>query len=93
MKNEAVVQRQAVSLRNLENKIGWLATSLSNIPQGHLPSSTKGLRREGKEYCKVINLKSKKDVHIHVGAPKRRVELVLTQQETQIEKEPQQSTF
>ena len=57
VKNEAVVQSHSVSLRNLENQIGQLATALSNIPQGSLPSNTEDPRREGKEHCKVINLR------------------------------------
>ncbi|KAH9780492.1 hypothetical protein KPL71_008099 [Citrus sinensis] len=67
VKNEAVVQNHTVSLRNLENQIGQLAAALSNIPQGSLPSNTEDPRREGKEHCKVINLRSGKDVHSPVG--------------------------
>ena len=74
MKNEAVVQTYTVSLRNLENQIGQLAAVLSNRPQGSLPSNTEDPRREGKEHCKVINLRSGKDVHSPVGVPKRRAE-------------------
>ena len=52
MKNEVVVQSQAVTLRNLENQIGQLATSLSNRPQGSSPINTEDPRKEGKEHCK-----------------------------------------
>ena len=45
MKNEAVVQSQDISLRNLENQIGQLATALSNRPHGSLPSNTEDPRR------------------------------------------------
>ncbi|KAH9657995.1 hypothetical protein KPL70_023310 [Citrus sinensis] len=62
VKNEAVVQSHALSLRNLENQIGQLATALSNKPQGSLPSNIKNPRREGKEHCKVINLRYGKDI-------------------------------
>ena len=41
----------------------------------------------------MINLRSGKDVHIPTGVPKRRVEHVSIQEETHIEKEPQQPTF
>ncbi|KAH9667508.1 hypothetical protein KPL70_021064 [Citrus sinensis] len=61
VKNEAVVQSHAASLRNLENQIGQLATAVSNRPQGSLPSNTENPRREGKEHCKVINLRSGKE--------------------------------
>ena len=40
MKNEAILQSQAVSLRNLENQIGQLATAMSSRPQGSLSSNT-----------------------------------------------------
>ena len=86
MKNEAVVQSHTVSLRNLENQIGQLAAALSNRPQGSLPSNTEDPRREWKEHCKVINLRSAKDVHSLVGVPKRRAEPTSIQKETQIEK-------
>lgn len=78
MKNEAVVQSQAVSLRNLRNQIGQLVTTLSNKPQGSLHNNIKDLRRERKEHCKVINLRSQKGVDIPVGVLKKRVKLTLT---------------
>ncbi|KAH9768947.1 hypothetical protein KPL71_011805 [Citrus sinensis] len=67
VKNGAVVQSHIVSLRNLENQIGQLATALSNRPQGSLPNNTEDPRREWIEHCKVINLRSGKDVHSPVG--------------------------
>ena len=78
MKNEVVVQSQVISLRNLENQIGLLAIALSNIPHGYLLSNIEDPRREGKEYCKVINLRFRKHVHIPVCVQKKRVELVST---------------
>ncbi|KAH9801229.1 hypothetical protein KPL71_000949 [Citrus sinensis] len=69
-----------------------LAAALSNRPQGSLPSNTEDPRREEKEHCKVINLRSGKDVHSPVCVPKRRVEPTSIQKETQIEKESQSST-
>ena len=63
---------------------------MSNRPQGSLPSNTKDRRREEKEYCKVINLRSGKGVDIPVGMPKRKMEPDPTKEETQIEEEPQQ---
>ncbi|KAH9762943.1 hypothetical protein KPL70_001000 [Citrus sinensis] len=70
-----------------------LATALSNIPQGSLPSNTEDPRREGKEHCKVINLRSGKDVYSPVGAPKRKIESTQSQEDTQVEKKSQSSTF
>ena len=90
VKNEIVVQSQAVSWRNLKNQIGQLATILSNRPQGSLPSNTKDPRRDGKEQCKVINLRSRKGVDILIGMSKKRMEFVPTREKTQIEEEWQQ---
>ena len=93
MRNEAVVQSHTVSLRNLENQIGQLATALSNRPQGSLPSNTKDPRREGKEHCKVINLRSGKDIDSSVSVPKRRIESNKGKEDTQVEKGSQFFTF
>ncbi|XP_062118572.1 uncharacterized protein LOC133832214 [Humulus lupulus] len=38
VKNEAMIQSQAASLRNLENQVGQLANELRNRPHGSLPS-------------------------------------------------------
>ncbi|XP_062080885.1 uncharacterized protein LOC133785683 [Humulus lupulus] len=59
-KNDAVIQSQASSLRNLEMQLGQLANDLKNRPQGSLPSDTENPRRDGKEHCKAINLRSGK---------------------------------
>ncbi|KAH9698291.1 hypothetical protein KPL71_023958 [Citrus sinensis] len=45
-KNEVIVQSQAVSLRNLENQMGQLATAMSSRTQGSLPNNTEDPRRE-----------------------------------------------
>ena len=87
MKNEAVVQSHTVSLRNLENQIGQLAVALSNRPQGSLPSNTEDPRREGKEHCKVINLRSGKDIDSSIGVLKRRIDSNKGKEDTQVEKE------
>ncbi|KAM6550733.1 hypothetical protein CsatB_000541 [Cannabis sativa] len=51
-KNDAVIQSQAASLRNLEVQLGQLANDLKNRPQGTLPSDTENPRRDCKEHCK-----------------------------------------
>ncbi|XP_052299243.1 uncharacterized protein LOC127902982 [Citrus sinensis] len=48
VRNEAVVQSHTVSLRNLENQIGQLATALSNRPQGSLPVIQRTQEEKGK---------------------------------------------
>ena len=52
MKNEAVVQTYTVSLRNLENQIGQLATAISNRPHGSLPINTEDQEEKGNSTAK-----------------------------------------
>ncbi|XP_060965191.1 uncharacterized protein LOC133034172 [Cannabis sativa] len=59
-KNDAVIQSQVASLRNLELQLGHLANELKARPQGSLPSDTENPRRDGKEQCKSIHLRSGK---------------------------------
>ncbi|KAH9678667.1 hypothetical protein KPL71_025809 [Citrus sinensis] len=93
MKNETVVQSHTAYLRNLENQIGQLATAVSNRPQGSLPSNTENPRRERKEHCKVINLRSRNEADSSVGIPNRRIKSNQGQEDTQVEKKSQSSTF
>ncbi|KAM6564131.1 hypothetical protein CsatB_024129 [Cannabis sativa] len=67
-KNDAVIQSQAASLRNLEVQLGQLANDLKNRPQGTLPSDTENPRRDGKEHCKAITLRSGKILESNVVA-------------------------
>ncbi|XP_060961982.1 uncharacterized protein LOC133032150 [Cannabis sativa] len=67
-KNDAVIQSQAASLRNLEVQLGQLANDLKNRPQGTLPSDTENPRREGKEHCKAVTLRSGKIIESNVAA-------------------------
>ncbi|KAH9792219.1 hypothetical protein KPL71_004032 [Citrus sinensis] len=90
-KNEAIVQSQAVSLRNLENQMGQLATAMSSRTQGSLPSNTEDPRRESKEHCKVISLRSGKNVDIPVEVTKNGMEYNSTQKPTQKESLLQQT--
>ncbi|XP_062093785.1 uncharacterized protein LOC133799807 [Humulus lupulus] len=62
VKNEAMIQSQAASLRNLENQVGQLANELRNRPHGTLPSDTENPRNGSKEHCKVITLRSGKEL-------------------------------
>ena len=71
-KNETIVQSQVVSIRNLENQVGQLATAMNSRSQGSLPSKTEDPRRKGNEHCKVINLRSGKNVDILVEVTKKR---------------------
>ncbi|KAH9649078.1 hypothetical protein KPL70_025843 [Citrus sinensis] len=89
-KNEVIVQSQVVSLRNLENQIRQLAITMSSRSQGSLPSNTEDPRREGKEHCKVINLRSGKNVDIPVDVTKKKLELNSSQEPPQDESMLQQ---
>ncbi|XP_062085645.1 uncharacterized protein LOC133791745 [Humulus lupulus] len=62
VKNEAMIQSQAASLRNLENQVGQLANELRNRPHGTLPSDIENPRSMGKEHCKVVTLRSGKEL-------------------------------
>ncbi|XP_062080961.1 uncharacterized protein LOC133785761 [Humulus lupulus] len=62
VKNEAMIQSQAASLRNLENQVGKLANELRNRPHGTLPSDTENPRNGSKEHCTAITLRSGKEL-------------------------------
>ncbi|KAA3484177.1 Retrovirus-related Pol polyprotein from transposon opus [Gossypium australe] len=55
VKNDALIQSQAVTLKNLENQMGQVAMELSNRLQGALPSDTENPRNLGV----IINLMTK----------------------------------
>ncbi|XP_062080623.1 uncharacterized protein LOC133785396 [Humulus lupulus] len=63
-KNDAVIQSQAASLRNLETQLGQLANELRNRPQGTLPNDTENPRNDGKEHCKAVTLRSGKNLEL-----------------------------
>ncbi|XP_052299852.1 uncharacterized protein LOC127903156 [Citrus sinensis] len=54
--------------------MGQLATAMSSRTQGSLPSNTDDPRRESKEHCKVISLRSRKHVDIPVKVTKNGME-------------------
>ena len=95
-KNEAIVQSQAVSLRNLENQMGQLATAMSSRTQGSLPNNTEDPRRESKKHCKVISLKSEKNVDIPIEITKKGMKCNSAQKPTQngssLQQNPHQDT-
>ena len=95
-KNEAIVQSQAVSLRNLENQMGHVTTAMSSRTQGSLPSNTEDPRRESKEHCKVISLRFGKNVDIPVEVTKNGMKCNSAQKPTQkrsmLQQTPHQDT-
>ena len=66
-KTESHIQNQGVSLRNLENQVGQLANALSSRQNVVLPSNTEVPQRDGKEHCKVIHLRSGKEITTPAG--------------------------
>ncbi|XP_062094211.1 uncharacterized protein LOC133800271 [Humulus lupulus] len=90
-KNDAVIQSQAASLRNLEIQLGQLANDLKNRPQGSLPSDTENPRRDGKEHCKAINLRSGKILEINDEKTKGSKEPTSIQTEGETSKKPASS--
>lgn len=59
----SLIQSQASLIRNLKTQMGQLASALRNRQQGALPSDTENnSRRDGKEHCMAINLKSGKEL-------------------------------
>ncbi|KAL5552651.1 hypothetical protein UlMin_040052 [Ulmus minor] len=80
-RNDAVIQSQAASLRNLENQVGQLANELKNRPPGTLPSNTESPKRDGKEHCKAITLRGGKTLEAPEINEKNPKELVSRQEE------------
>ena len=59
------LNNQAAQLRNLEAQMGQMANLLTERQQGSLPSNSEvNPRKEGKEYCKAITLRSGKELEI-----------------------------
>ena len=62
---------QAAQLRNLEVQMGRLASLFNERQQDNLPSTSEvNPRREGKEHCKAIILRSGKTVEAAIHAHK-----------------------
>ncbi|XP_062088469.1 uncharacterized protein LOC133795032 [Humulus lupulus] len=91
-KNDAVIQSQAASLRNLEIQLGHLANDLKNRPQGSLPSDKENPRRDGKEQCKAINLWSGKNLEVNEEKTKGSKEPTSIQTKGETSKKPASAT-
>ncbi|XP_061351350.1 uncharacterized protein LOC133296396 [Gastrolobium bilobum] len=61
-RNDATIQSQSASIKNLENQVGQLADAMRSRPVGTLPSNTENPRGEGKEQIKAIALRNGKAV-------------------------------
>ena len=64
MQNQATqVNNQAAQLRNLEVQMGQMANLLTKRQHGSLPSNSEANpRRERKEYCKAITLRTGREL-------------------------------
>ena len=70
------LNNQAAKLRNLEVQMGYMASSLSERQQGNLLSTSKvNPRREGKEHCKAVTLRSGKALE-QLVEPKKRLKIL-----------------
>ena len=56
-----------MALINLENQMGQLDNALSSRPNGSLCSNIETPKPNGKEHCKVIHLRSRKEITILAG--------------------------
>ena len=65
-KNDAMLQSQATTIRNLEIQMGQIAGELKNRLQGALPSTTNAPRGNRKEHCQVVTLRSGKTLSIEM---------------------------
>ncbi|KAL5564312.1 hypothetical protein UlMin_027476 [Ulmus minor] len=80
-RNDAVIQSQAASLKNLENQVGQLANELKNRPPRTLPSNTEISKRDGKEHCKAITLRGGKTLEAPEVKKKNKKDPVSSQEE------------
>ena len=66
MQNQATqLNKKAAQLRNLEVQMGQMASLLTKRQHGSFPSNSEANpREEGKQYCKVITLRSRRELEI-----------------------------
>ena len=71
------LNNQGAQLQNLEVQMGQMASLLSERQHGNLPSTSEvNPRREGKEHCKVVTLRSGKTLEQLVEAQEEEKKLV-----------------
>ena len=79
--NDAVIQSQGSSLRNLENLVGQFAKELKNRSPGTLPSNIDIPKRDGKEHYKAIPLRGGKTLETPKVKKKNQKDPVSSQEE------------
>ncbi|KAA0041246.1 uncharacterized protein E5676_scaffold32G00540 [Cucumis melo var. makuwa] len=73
--NDALLQSQASSIKNLELQLGQLFSNISRRPKGSLPSNTETPNQvggSGKEKCQVVTLRSRRNLTIREPKFERR---------------------
>ncbi|KAK8516141.1 hypothetical protein V6N12_013548 [Hibiscus sabdariffa] len=86
----ALLQSYGSSLRALENQVGQIVQALQVRPQGSLPSDTEVTKRNGKEQCSALTLRSgttiKEDVDFG-GKENTEASPVSKQKESEVQEE------
>ncbi|KAK8536038.1 hypothetical protein V6N12_012700 [Hibiscus sabdariffa] len=89
----ALLQSHGSSLRALENQVGQIAQALQVRPQGGLPSDTEVTKRNGKEQCSVLTLRSGTTINKNVefgGDENTEASPASTQKESEVQDKAQE---
>ncbi|KAK9020278.1 hypothetical protein V6N11_054768 [Hibiscus sabdariffa] len=89
----ALLQSHGSSLRALENQVGQIAQALQVRPQGGLPSDTEVTKRNGKEQCSVLTLRSGTTINKNVvfgGDENTEASPTSTQKESELQDKAQE---
>ncbi|KAL4386086.1 hypothetical protein GQ457_09G016850 [Hibiscus cannabinus] len=89
----ALLQSHDSSLRALENQVGQIAQALQVRPQGSLPSDTQVTKRNGKEQCSALTLRSGTTINKNVefrGEENTEASPVSRQKESEVQQEAQE---
>ncbi|KAK8996549.1 hypothetical protein V6N11_081820 [Hibiscus sabdariffa] len=89
----ALLQSHGSSLRALENQVGQIAQALQVRPQGSLPSDTEVTKRNGKEQCSALILRSGTTINKNVeprGDENTEASPVIRQEESEVQEEAQE---
>ncbi|KAK8694694.1 hypothetical protein V6N13_072241 [Hibiscus sabdariffa] len=89
----ALLQSHGSSLRALENQVGQIAQALQVRQQGSLPSDTEVTKRNGKEQCSALILRSGRTINKNVeptGDENTEASPVIRQEESEVQEEAQE---
>ncbi|KAK8697859.1 hypothetical protein V6N13_113994 [Hibiscus sabdariffa] len=91
--NNSMEASHGSSLRALENQVGQIAQALQVRPQGSLPSHTEVTKRNGKEQCSALILRSGTAINKNVeprGDENIEASRVIRQEESEVQEEAQE---